>query len=218
MRRFPVFRLRVTTPRLELRLPSLDDLDALADLAAEGVHDPQEMPFAVPWTDTEPAERALSTIRWQFGQWSAWSPEKWGCSFVVVREGRVLGTQEIAGTDFAVTRQVSTGSWLGRRFHGQGIGTEMRTAVLHLAFDGLGARYALSGAFADNHASAAVSRKLGYRDDGFEILNRRGEAAESRRFRLSRDDWTAPPGFGIHGLEPCLPFFGAGGAPDQQAS
>lgn len=31
MRNWPLFGLRVTTPRLELRLPSLDDLDALAD-------------------------------------------------------------------------------------------------------------------------------------------------------------------------------------------
>ncbi|GAA3117660.1 GNAT family protein [Planomonospora alba] len=208
MRHFPILRLRVTTPRLELRLPSPDDLDALADLAAEGVHDPELMPFAVPWTDAEPAERARGTIQWQFRQWSAWSPERWGCSFVVVSDGRVVGTQEIAGAGFAVTREVSTGSWLGRRFQGRGIGTEMRTAVLHLAFDGLGARYATSGAFADNHASLAVSRRLGYRDDGFEVLSRRGEAAESRRFRLFREDWTTPPGFGIHGLGPCLPLFG----------
>ncbi|GIH89764.1 GNAT family N-acetyltransferase [Planobispora siamensis] len=211
MRNFPILRLRVTTPRLELRLPSLDDLDALADLAADGVHDPQDMPFTFPWTDAEPAERARSTAQLHFRQWSAWTPEKWSCSFVTVFDGQVVGTQEVAGSDFAITREVSSGSWLGRRFHGRGIGTEMRAAVLHLAFDGLGARSATSGAFTDNHASLAVSRKLGYRDDGIDVHSRRGERAATQRLRLSREDWTSPPGFEIHDLEPCLPLFGLGG-------
>ncbi|GAA4221958.1 RimJ/RimL family protein N-acetyltransferase [Streptosporangium album] len=208
MRNWPIFRLRVTTPRLELRIPSLDDLDELGDRAAEGVHDPGFKPFLFPWTDAEPAGRARSTIQFQFGQWSQWSPEKWGCSFVAVLDGQVVGTQELAATDFAVTREVSTGSWIGQRFQGRGIGTEMRSAVLHLAFDGLGAQHATSGAFADNHASYAVSRKLGYLDDGIQIHNRRGKAAQLRRLRLPRDRWSTPAGFEIHDLEPCLPLFG----------
>lgn len=65
-------------------------------------------------------------------------------------------------------REVHTGSWLGRRYQGQGIGTQMRAAVLHLALDGLGAQRAVSAAFEDNPASLGVSRKLGYRDDGIE--------------------------------------------------
>ncbi|GAA3428445.1 GNAT family N-acetyltransferase [Streptosporangium sandarakinum] len=209
MRNWPLFGLRVTTPRLELRFPSLDDLDALAGLAAEGVHDPGVMPFLFAWTDAEPDERARSTVAFHFRQWGAWTPEKWSCSFVTVVDGEVVGTQEIGATDFAVTRQVDTGSWIGRRFQGRGIGTEMRAAVLHLAFAGLGAGHALSGAFADNLASLGVSRKLGYVPDGVEIRSRRGEAAELHRLRLARDAWTARDDIAIHGLEPCLPLFGA---------
>jgi hypothetical protein len=48
---WPLYGLRLTTPRLELRLPGLDLLDDLAAVAAEGVHDPAEMPFSLPWTD-----------------------------------------------------------------------------------------------------------------------------------------------------------------------
>lgn len=209
MRNWPLFGLRVTTPRLELRLPSLDDLDALGDRAAEGVHDPGSLPFLTPWSEGEPAERARGTVQFHFRRWGEWSPENWDCPFVVVFDGQVVGTQGLAGVDFAVTREVSSGSWLGRRFHGLGIGTEMRAAVLHLAFHGLGARYATSGAFADNPASLAVSRKLGYVGDGVQIHNRQGRPVETLRLRLSRDDWTTPPGFEIHGLAPCLPLFGA---------
>ncbi|MEV8631240.1 GNAT family protein [Streptosporangium sp. NPDC051023] len=210
MRNWPLFGLRVTTPRLELRFPSLDDLDRLGDRAAEGIHEPGLMPFLSPWTDGEATDRAHRTIQYHFRTWGRWSQESWACPLAVIFEGEVVGTQEMAATDFAVTREVSTGSWLGRGFHGRGIGTEMRAAVLHLAFEGLGARYATSGAFADNHASLAVTRKLGYTNDGVQIHNRQGKAVETLRFRLSRDDWATRPGFEIHGLEPCLPLFGAG--------
>jgi len=47
---------------------------------------------------------------------------------------------------------------LARLAHqGQGIGREMREAILHLAFAGLGAQEALSGAFEDNVSSLATS-------------------------------------------------------------
>src|SRR5260221_13370270 len=70
----------------------------------------------------------------------------------------------------------ATGAWLGRRYQGRGIGTQMRAAVLHLAFGGLGAQQAVSAAFEDNPASLRVSRKLGFRDDGIEWHLVRGVA------------------------------------------
>lgn len=213
MRNWPLTGLRVTTPRLELRMPSLDDLDRLADRAVEGVHDPDVMPFIAPWTEAEPEERARRTVQYHFTQWGVWTPAEWVCAFAVIFEGEVVGTQAITATDFAVIREVTSGSWLGRRFHGRGIGTEMRAAVLHLAFEGLGARYATSAAFADNHASVGVSRKLGYGDDGIQFHSRRGEPVTTLRLRLAREDWVARAGFEIHGLEPCLPLFGAAPTP-----
>ena len=48
---WPLFDLRIRTPRLELRLPSDDDLLALMALARSGVHDPGETPFLVPWDE-----------------------------------------------------------------------------------------------------------------------------------------------------------------------
>jgi RimJ/RimL family protein N-acetyltransferase len=61
------------------------------------------------------------------------TPARWNVHFLVRFDGRVVGTQELAATDFAVTREVSTGSWLGLRHQGRGIGTEMRAAVLMFA-------------------------------------------------------------------------------------
>jgi hypothetical protein len=50
--------LRLRTPALELRWPSLGDLNALAGLAVLGVHDPDVQPFMTAWTDVPPDERA----------------------------------------------------------------------------------------------------------------------------------------------------------------
>jgi RimJ/RimL family protein N-acetyltransferase len=207
---WPLFGLRLFTPRLELRVPSLDDLGQLAGVAATGVHDPDRQPFVVPWTDGSPAERARGTLQWHWGQWSAWSPAKWSIGLVTVLDGRVIGTQEMDARNFGVLREVGTGSWLGREFHGRGYGTEMRAAVLDLAFTGLGAEQATSEAFDDNAASYAVSRKLGYADDGIARHVVRGRPATGRRLRLDRAGWEAARTVEvrIEGLEPCLPMFG----------
>jgi RimJ/RimL family protein N-acetyltransferase len=211
MRNWPLFGLRLTTPQLDLHLPSLPELDALADLAAAGIHDAAQMPFGVPWTDAPPAERARSTVQHNWANWASWTPESWHCLFAVVADGVVVGIQELAATDFGVVREVGTGSWLGRAHQGRGIGTQMRAAVLHLAFAGLGAESATSAAYLDNPASLGVSRKLGYRPDGLHVHARRGERATEQRLRLTRADWEAHRSVPVQifGLADCLPLFGA---------
>jgi RimJ/RimL family protein N-acetyltransferase len=208
--RWPLFGLRLSTPDLELRLPAPDDLDALADLAAQGVHDPQVQPFTSEWTDAAPEQRARNVVQYHWSQWAAWQPTDWTLNLVADRGGEVVGTQGIGGRHFAVLREVSTGSWLGRRFQGGGLGTQMRAAVLHLAFAGLGAQYAASGAYEDNPVSLAVSRKLGYLDDGIERHVVRDRAVTMRRLRLDRAAWEAhrTTPVEISGLQPCLPLFG----------
>ena len=50
-----------------------------------------------------------------------------------------VGIQHMAAKDFPVMRTVDTGSWLTLAEQRKGYGKEMRTAVLHLAFEELGA-------------------------------------------------------------------------------
>ncbi|SNT35576.1 Protein N-acetyltransferase, RimJ/RimL family [Actinomadura meyerae] len=207
---FPLLGLRLRTPRLELRLPSPEELGALADAAVEGVHAPDTMPFAVPWTDRPPADIARGVVQHHWETLGRWSPGDWQLNLSVFHAGEVVGQQDLRARDLAVLRQVQSGSWLGMRHQGQGIGTEMRAAVLHLAFAGLGAEEALSTAFEDNHASRAVSRKLGYAENGIGRQVVRGVATTEHHVRLTRADWekhaTVP--VTIEGLAPCLPMFG----------
>ncbi|WP_030144831.1 GNAT family N-acetyltransferase [Spirillospora albida] len=207
---FPLLGLRLRTPRLELRLPSAEELAALAELAAGGIHDAGVMPFAVPWTDQAPEEVARSVVLHHWRELGAWRPDDWTLLLAVFLDGAVVGVQSVGARDLAVRREVATGSWLGRRYQGQGIGTEMRAAVLHLAFGGLDVQDATSAAFLDNHASEAVSRKLGYRPDGIERHVLRDALVIAGRMRLSRVEWERHRSVAVtvEGLEPCLPLMG----------
>ncbi|RBM23142.1 GNAT family N-acetyltransferase [Prauserella sp. PE36] len=207
---FPLVGLRLTTPRLGLRLPSQEELAELGELAAKGVHDPSVMPFVVPWTDQTPEAVARSVIQYHWLRLGDWLPQSWSLNLVVFRDGVPVGQQTINGHDFGVTREVSTGSWLGKAHQGKGIGTEMRAAVLHLAFAGLGAAEAASGAFEHNLSSLTVSRKLGYRPDGRKRHTIRGKLSVEHRMRLSRTDWELHRRVpvSVEGLEPCLPLLG----------
>jgi RimJ/RimL family protein N-acetyltransferase len=207
---FPLVGLRLTTPLLELRLPSPDELAALADLAADGIHDPAASPFLVPWTDGTSEAAARSVVLYHWRELGAWTAEAWSLNLTVFRAGVVVGVQSIGARELAVTREVRTNSWLGRRYQGQGIGTEMRAAVLHLGFAGLAAEEAVSGALAHNVASLSVSRKLGYESDGDRRHASRGRMTIEHRLRLTRAAWerhrTVP--VTIEGLRPCLPLLG----------
>lgn len=207
---WPLYGLRITTPRLELRLPGPESLSGLAAVAAAGVHDEDQMPFTVPWTDASPEERGRATFQHVLGTVAAWTARDWTLSLAVSREGTVVGRQDLSATDFAVTGEAQTGSWLGQAYQGRGIGTEMRAAALHLAFEGLGARSLTSSAMTDNSGSLRVSEKLGYRPDGLETVVVRGAARTLRRLRLDRDGWEAHRTVPVelHGLEPSLALFG----------
>ncbi|GAA0562675.1 hypothetical protein GCM10010172_52390 [Paractinoplanes ferrugineus] len=128
---------------------------------------------------------------------------------MAITDGRVIGTQSLDANRFAVRREAGTGSWLGRDFHGRGNGTEMRAAVLELAFAGLDAEYVTSEAFEDNHSSYAVSRKLGYLDDGITRHVIRGVPVTGRRLRPDRPSWQAARSIPveIEGLAGCREMF-----------
>ncbi len=207
----PLFGLRLATPSLELRLPRREELLALALVAEEGIHPRDEMPFFFAWTDE------IGRPGWRDGfvdfherARREWSPHEWSLLLGVWAEQRAIGVQEVGATDFAARRSVVTGSWLGRRFQGRGYGTEMRAAVLELAFIGLDAVEAVSGALEGNVASARVSEKLGYAAAGEGHASPRGIPVREQRYRLTRERWeTVPrPQVTLAGLDRCLPLFG----------
>lgn len=190
---WPFAHLRVRSGDLELRYLDDDLLHALAALAAQGVHDPATMPFTAPWTRGTPEAVARAVLAYQWGARAGLGGRRWALELAVLHDGRPVGVQALAASSYPVTRTLTSGSWLGRAYQGRGIGTRMRLAVLHLAFDGLGAQVARTEAFADNAASNAVTRRIGYVPDGHEVIEREGQPAVSLRYRMDRADWDARP-------------------------
>ncbi len=124
--------------------------------------------------------------------------DAWRLHFVVVVDGEPVGMQDPIGMSFSTFGTVTTFSWLSSDHRGRGLGREMREAVLHLAFDGLGAKEATSDAFVDNQGSHAISRGLGYEPNGSDWATRQGEPTPLNRWRLTRHIWnsTAETTFG----------------------
>lgn len=187
---WPLYDVVVRTPRLELRLPTEDELVALARLAGQGVHDPSWMPM-MGWTDQPSPQLERGVLHFHWGQRATWRPEAWGYQPVVLVDGEVVGTQGMGANDFAKVRGVETGSWLGMRFQRQGLGKEMRAAILHLAFEGLGALVANSAYWHDNEPSARVSASLGYEANGERWLLRRDARDLEKVVQLRREVWEA---------------------------
>ncbi|MFE5409804.1 GNAT family N-acetyltransferase [Microbacterium sp. NPDC056569] len=174
---------------LELRWIDDEVLVHLAELAGRGIHDPDTMPFEHPWSRGTAEEVARSVLTFQWGIRNRVSPDAFVLEFAVLRDGVPAGVQGLTANDWSVLRRVNTGSWLGRAHQGRGIGTRMRMLALHLAFEGLGAREATSGAFVDNGPSNAVSRRVGYESDGAFFVAREGVAVLHNRFVMSRERW-----------------------------
>jgi RimJ/RimL family protein N-acetyltransferase len=216
-RLWPLFGLSVRTPRLELRYPTDVELMALADLS-DAIHDPDFLPFSGTWSLLPGGERERAVLQYHWGRRGDWSPSKWRLELVALVDGEVVGTQGAMADDFPITRTLTTGSWLGRGHQGKGIGSEMRAAILHLVFAGLGALRAETGAVDGNEPSLGVTRKLGYRPNGDHIDATNGVRTRLVSFVLDRTDWEASQRDDIEvaGLEACLSLFGLG-APEGDA-
>jgi RimJ/RimL family protein N-acetyltransferase len=207
---WPIFGLRLATPRLVMTPLQDNDLVETLDLIVAGIHDPARMPFKMPWTDAPRDELIANSLRYYWTSRAASTPDSWTLPLLVRRAGVLIGLQELDSRHFAVTRTVHTGSWLGAAHQGSGLGTEMREAVLQFAFDHLKAERADSEAFTDNPWSLRVSEKLGYRHNGTAVLQRRpGERAVEQRLTLGpgqfqRSNWAVQ----VRGLPRCRSFFG----------
>lgn len=217
--RGPLSGIRLRTPRLELRLGSDDDLLALGRLAERGIHRRHEMPFSVAWTDAIGTASFLPDfVAFHRERLASLRPDDWTLNLLVWHDGRLAGSQTLAAERFAERREVSTGSWLGQAFQGRGLGTEMRAAVLELAFGGLGAAAATSAWLEGNDASRRVSEKLGYVETHTTTQSPRGAPVVAHDVRLERRAWRCPVPVRVDGVAPCRALLGVAEPPGDPGS
>lgn len=208
---WPLFGVRLRCHEVALRPMREADLPHLAAIQPDDYeHDPRaELLDGL----DESAHRRRLTYQDYWRSLGTWSPASWSLTFAVEHHGAVVGVQSLEAEHFLAVRTVDSGSWLTRSARGHGIAVRMRTAVLGLAFDHLGAHLAVTSARRDNDASLAVSSRVGYQDNGISLNASRSGLTELQHMRLTRAEWRSS-GRGasviVSGLEPCLPWFGLG--------
>jgi RimJ/RimL family protein N-acetyltransferase len=204
---WPLFDLRVSTPRLVLRYVTDELGEQLAELAARGIHDPATMPFSEPWTDVEPPELQRNTLRYLWRCRAETTSQQWHLNLAAHdRDGQLIGLCSLDAEEFPTRRTATTGSWIGRQFQGQGLGREMRQAALHLLFVGLNGERATTRAWHDNTASLRVTQSLPYTEDGAVQEQRRDRPDTMLAFSMDRARWQTVRRNDIEliGIEPIL--------------
>lgn len=101
---WPLRRLVLRTPRLELRPDDDEGLLELVEATYAGIHDPDWMPFGVPWTRAPQEVLGRNTLQFYWGQRASLRASAWVVNFLVRLDGRVIGNQGISGDDFAFDR------------------------------------------------------------------------------------------------------------------
>jgi RimJ/RimL family protein N-acetyltransferase len=196
---WPLFDLVVSTPRLSLRYVTDDLGEQLADLAAQGIHEPDIMPFAEPWTDAAPPELQRNALRYYWRSRAETTSEHWHLNLAAHdRDGRLFGMCSVDAEGFPTTRTATTGSWIGRQYQGQGLGRETRQAALHLIFVGLDGERAMTRAWHDNTASLRVTWSLPYTEDGAVREQRRDHPDTMLAFSMTRQQWQTVRRTDIH--------------------
>ena len=204
--------VRVVTPRLELRGATDDLLARVAPLVRSGKASDNPPPYDDPFWAYE-SNPDVRVNKWLQGVWRARGtvkPGLWRLPFVVIVDDEPVGMQDLIGNEFDSFGTVETFSWLSTDARRRGVGTEMRAAILHLAFDGFDAQEAHSEANIDNAGSNGVSERLGYEPNGTAWAECDGKPVLGQRWRLVREAWTPRrrDDITVDGLEACRAVLG----------
>ena len=183
--------VRVATPRLELVGATDELLEALAPVVAAGKATADPPPWDDPNSFYEP-DPDTRVEKWMQGVWRARGTVRsdlWRLNFIVLVDDEPVGQQDLTGHDFDAFGTVESTSWVSSDVRRRGIGSEMRTAIVHLAFEGLGAAEAHSEGAVDNVGSNAVSERLGYERNGVAWATHQDKPVLGQRWRLTRPAW-----------------------------
>lgn len=183
--KYPPFSLRLSDDVLTLKVVEDSDLVHMCALTSEDIFEPN-CPWEFPWV-----RENSDTAQFHWSMRAGNKPSAWTLAFAAYKAGEFVGSIDMRGVGFAERRIIETGSYVLRKFQGQGLGKRMRSLVAGYAFEYLDAREMRSKWHPSNEASAGVSKALGYQVVG------RTEFGENDRpevhARLLRADFVAGP-------------------------
>ncbi|MFN6253537.1 MAG: 8-oxo-dGTP diphosphatase MutT [Acetobacteraceae bacterium] len=175
----------LVTERLTLRPLRADDAAALHRLVNdwEVAKTLARVPFPYP---RDLADEWIASTRAQIAAGTAWH-------LAVTREED--GTEALLGCvgltlDAKNPRETELGYWIGRRHWGQGLGPEAAGRLAHWALANLEIDRLVASALVDNERSAAVLRRIGFKESGAgsqEFISR-GGLMPVRLFSATRMD------------------------------
>jgi 8-oxo-dGTP diphosphatase len=178
----------LVTERLKLRPLQADDAPALHRLVNdwEVAKTLARVPFPYP---RDLADEWIASIRAQIAAGTAWH-------LAVTRDEN--GVEALLGCvgltlDPKNPREAELGYWIGRRHWGQGLGPEAAGRLAHWALANLDIDRLVASALVDNERSAAVLRRIGFKESGpgsQEFISR-GGAMPVRLFTATRMDIAA---------------------------
>ena len=192
--RWPQFALAITVNGARLEAPTDADLAALARAtSARGAILTARQAHFVTWLrGRTPDEIRNETIARVQRNRDLTQRPGWTLDLAVIVDGVPVGMQSVSGFDrWPRRRVVGTSSWLLATSQHRGLGTTCRAAVIEVAFSHLRAERARSWVLADNHASTAVSEKLGYQLVDTRRITEDGRIHTERVYELSAEEWFA---------------------------
>jgi ribosomal-protein-alanine N-acetyltransferase len=173
-------------PTLDLRLPCVDDAEALLELAS----DPEVTRWFSwgPYTSVAEPRAYIERLAGQRAQ---------GEQLDLLIEHRAAGAAGITGlSEFSARdRRCIVGTWLGRRFWRTGANRESKALVAHLAFSVLGLERLGAYSNPENDRSTKALLALGFEHEGvLRRFHRHDERyLDVNVFGLLRGEWEAGP-------------------------
>jgi 8-oxo-dGTP diphosphatase len=174
----------LSTERLSLRPLQPDDAEALHRLVNDW--EVTRTLAVVPFPYPRPlADEWIASTRDELARGTAYHLAVTG------REGEQEVLVGVVGLRVDATSRLGTlGYWVGRRFWGHGVASEAAGRLARWAFANLDLERIGASVAADNPASAAVLRRIGFRQigEGREVFRARGGEVAVHLFEATRDD------------------------------
>lgn len=150
--------------RVILRVPSMADYAAWADLRAES------RDFLKPWEPTwPPDDLTRSAFRRRIKRYQRDVRDDTGAPFFIFRTGddRLVGGLTLTAIRRGVSQTCSLGYWMGERHAGKGLMSDAVRTVLAHAFDELRLHRIEAASMPSNTRSIALLEKVGFSREGF---------------------------------------------------